>query len=168
VFVGVGASSHERSAVALGDVAKQQTHSLPLEVQGASTGPWLRENFAPVEPPQFTEPGIALLGARLLPNGIANHDAALLQYLVSLGVNRLTLTAVVLKDLRGDELSGGQAYQVGDLILRVHNQPGGRDRPDRAGAEGDVAAEPVAAASPGRGRADTRAPGRPRSAPSRV
>lgn len=125
VFVGVGASSaREGSTVALGDVAKQQTHALPLEVQGASTGPWLRDHFAPVEPPQFTEPGIALLGARLLPNGIANHDAALLQYLVSVGVNRLTLTAVVLKDLRGDELSGGQGYQVGELVLRVHDANG--------------------------------------------
>jgi anti-sigma factor RsiW len=125
VFVGVGTpGSREGSTVALGDVAKQQTHSLPLEVQGASTGPWLRDHFAPVEPPQFTEPGIALLGARLLPNGIANHDAALLQYLVSVGANRLTLTAVVLKDLRGDELSGGQGYQVGDLVLRVHDANG--------------------------------------------
>jgi anti-sigma factor RsiW len=125
VFVGAGASgSPERSTVALGDVAKQQTHALPLEVQGASTGPWLRDHFAPVEPPQFTEPGIALLGARLLPNGVANHDAALLQYLVSVGPNRLTLTAVVLKDLMGDELNGGQGYQVGDLILRVHNANG--------------------------------------------
>ncbi|HEU4734592.1 MAG TPA: anti-sigma factor [Kofleriaceae bacterium] len=124
VFVGVGVTGSGDSPVALGDVAKQQTHSLPLEVQGASTGRWLRENFAPVEPPQFTEPGIALLGARLLPNGIANHDAALLQYLVTVGANRLTLTAVVLKDLRGDELSGGQAYQVGDLVLHVHDANG--------------------------------------------
>ena len=124
VFVGVGApSSREGSAVAR-DVAKQQTHALPLEVQGASTGPWLRDHFAPVEPPQFTEPGIALLGARLLPNGIANHDAALLSYLVAIGVNRVTLTAVVLKDLRGDELSGGQGYQIGDLVLRVHDANG--------------------------------------------
>jgi anti-sigma factor RsiW len=124
VFVGVGApSSGHRSAVAL-DVAKQQTHALPLEVQGASTGPWLRDHFAPVEPPQFTEPGIALLGARLLPNGVANHDAALLSYLVAIGANRVTLTAVVLKDLRGDELSGGQAYQIGDLVLRVHDADG--------------------------------------------
>jgi anti-sigma factor RsiW len=125
VFVGVGTpSSRQDSATALGDVAKQQTHSLPLEVQGASTGPWLRDHFAPVEPPQFAEPGIALLGARLLPNGIANHDAALLQYLVAIGPNRVTLTAVVLKDLRGDELSGGQAYQVGDMVLRVHDANG--------------------------------------------
>jgi len=124
VFVGVGTpSSGERSAVAM-DVAKQQTHALPLEVQGASTGPWLRDHFAPVEPPRFTEPGIALLGARLLPNGVANHDAALLSYLVAIGVNRVTLTAVVLKDLRGDELSGGQAYQIGGLVLRVHDANG--------------------------------------------
>jgi anti-sigma factor RsiW len=124
VFVGVGTpSAREDSAVTL-DVAKQQTHALPLEVQGASTGPWLRDHFAPVEPPQFTEPGIALLGARLLPNGIASHDAALLQYLVTIGANRVTLTAIVLKNLRGDELSGGQAYQIGDLVLRVHDAKG--------------------------------------------
>jgi len=124
VFVGVGTpDARDGSAVTL-DVAKQQIHALPLEVQGASTGPWLRQNFAPVEPPQFTEPGIALLGARLLPNGIANHDAALLQYLVTIDANRVTLTAVVLKDFRGDELSGGQAYQIGDLVLRVHDANG--------------------------------------------
>ena len=97
---------------------------MPLEVQGASTGPWLRRNFAPVEPPQFAAPGIDLVGGRLLPNGIANHDAAMLQYLVTLGSERLGLTAVVLKDLRGDELSDGQAYQVGELVLRVHDANG--------------------------------------------
>jgi anti-sigma factor RsiW len=122
VVTGVGTpASRESSAVAT-VVKKQQ--SLPLEVQGASTGPWLRDHFAPVEPPRFTEPGIALLGARLLPNGIANHDAALLQYLVTLGPNQLTLTAVVLKDLRGDELTDGQAYRVGGLVLRVHDANG--------------------------------------------
>jgi anti-sigma factor RsiW len=126
VFVGVGTPSARDDSAVTFDVAKQQTHALPLEVQGASTGPWLRQNFAPVEPPRFTEPGIALLGARLLPNGIANHDAALLQYLVAIGPNgdRVTLTAVVLKDFRGDELSGGQAYQIGDLVLRVHDARG--------------------------------------------
>ena len=124
VFVGVGRpQGREDSTVAL-DVAKQQTSGLPLEVQGASTGPWLRDHFAPVEPPQFTEPGIALRGARLLPNGIANHDAALLEYLVPIGANRVTLTAVVIKDLRGDELSGGPAYQIGDLVLRVRDADG--------------------------------------------
>jgi len=123
-FGGAVPGARDGSPAALGDVARQQNHSYPLEVRGASTGPWLRANFAPVAPPEFTEPGIALLGARLLPNGIANHDAALLQYLVSIGPNQVTLTAVVLKDLRGEELSGGQAYQIGALTLRVHDADG--------------------------------------------
>jgi anti-sigma factor RsiW len=121
VFVGVG-GQRTRSQGSR-DVAYVVKSGVPLEVQGASTGPWLRR-FVPVEPPQFTEPGIRLLGGRLLPNGIANHDAALLQYLVTFGPEQLTLTAVVLKDLRGDELSDGQGYQVGDLVLRVHNANG--------------------------------------------
>ncbi|HEY0480818.1 MAG TPA: zf-HC2 domain-containing protein [Kofleriaceae bacterium] len=124
VFLGAGAPGSRNGPEIASDVQKQQRRGLPLEVQGASTGPWLRNHFAPVEPPQFTEPGADLLGARLLPNGIANHDAALLQYVVALGPNRLTLTAVVLKDLRSDDLSGGQAYRVGDLVLRVHDADG--------------------------------------------
>jgi anti-sigma factor RsiW len=122
VFVGVVGTPRSRSQGSK-DVATVVKSGVPLEVRGASTGPWLRR-FVSVEPPEFTEPGIVLLGGRLLPNGIANHDAALLQYLVTLGAEQLTLTAVVLKDLRGDELSDGQAYQVGDLVLRVHNANG--------------------------------------------
>jgi anti-sigma factor RsiW len=123
VFAGARTPSSPESA-AVATVVKRQSRGLPLEVQGASTGAWLRRNFAPVEPPQFTEPGILLLGGRLLPNGIANHDAALLQYLVEFGSERLSLTAIVLKDLQRDDLGGGQAYQVGDLVLRVHNANG--------------------------------------------
>lgn len=122
-FTGLSSPS-DGSTAALGDVAKQQSRSLPLEVQGASTGPWLRDHFAPVEPPQFTEPGIALLGARLLPNGVGGRDAAQLSYLVSLGVNRVELTAVVLKDFDPDMLSNGQGYRIGDLVLRLHNANG--------------------------------------------
>jgi anti-sigma factor RsiW len=125
VFLGGGGPSARQDSGALYDVARQQVRPLPLEVQGASTGPWLRQNFDDrVEPPRFTEPGIALIGARLLPNGIANHDAALLSYLVSMGEDRVRLTAIVLKDLRGDELSDGRAFRVGNLILRVHNANG--------------------------------------------
>jgi hypothetical protein len=122
MFVGVGATPSGKGSVAVHDVGR--IHPLPLEVQGPSTGPWLRANFAPVEPPEFAEPGIALLGARLLPNGIANHDAALLSYLVTIGANQVTLTAVVLKDLRGDALNGGQAYPIGDLVLRLYDADG--------------------------------------------
>ncbi len=122
VFVGVRPANHSSSVTTA--AVQQQNRALPLEVQGASTGPWLREHFAPVEPPQFEEPGIQLIGARLLPNGIAGRDAAMLRYLVSVGVNRVTLTAVVLKDVGGEDLSGGEAYKVGDLILRVHDANG--------------------------------------------
>lgn len=122
----VGASGEPKSPESsdVATVVRRQKQGLPLEVRGAGTGPWLRENFAPVEPPEFTEPGIRLLGGRLLPNGIANHDAAMLQYLVDFGVERLSLTAVVLKDVRSDALSTGQAYQVGGLVLRVHDAYG--------------------------------------------
>lgn len=126
VFVGVGAPpSGSRGSADVANMVKRQSRGLPLEVEGPNmTRVWLRDHFAPVEPPQFTEPGIALLGGRLLPNGIANHDAALLQYLVTLGSEQVTLTAVVLKDLRGDELSDGQGYRVGDKLLRVHDANG--------------------------------------------
>lgn len=125
VFVGLGSPSASKQMTALSDVAKQQTHRAPLEVQGASTGSWLQKNFEPsVEPPQFAEPGIALLGARLLPNGIANHDAALLSYLVTMGDERVTLTAAVLKDVRGDDFSEGQGYRMGNLVLRLHDANG--------------------------------------------
>ena len=118
------APMRDGESAALDDVARQQTHAAPLEVQGVSTGPWLKKNFAPVEPPQFTEPGIALRGARLLPGGVAGHDAAQLSYLVTVGDNRLELTAVVIKDFEGDFLSGGQGVRVGDLELRLHNANG--------------------------------------------
>jgi anti-sigma factor RsiW len=111
---------------AVGSVAKeavrQQTRVMPLEVQGASTGPWLREHFAPVEPPRFTEPGIQLVGARL--TSVAGHEAALLKYLVSIGSNSFTLTAVLIDNMRAGELSGGQPIKVGDRTLHVHDANG--------------------------------------------
>jgi anti-sigma factor RsiW len=104
------------------EAVRQQTRSMPLEVQGASTGPWLREHFAPVAPPQFTEPGIQLVGARL--TSVGGHEAALLKYLVSIGANQFTLTAVLIDDMRRDGLSGGQAIKIGDRTLHVHNANG--------------------------------------------
>jgi anti-sigma factor RsiW len=120
VFVGVRPSGDSRIAT---ESVKQQNRSLPLEVQGASTGPWLREHFAPVEVPQF-QTGIQLIGARLLPNGIAGRDAAMLRYLVDVGVNRVTLTAVVMKDVGGEDLSGGKAFEIGNHVLRLHDANG--------------------------------------------
>lgn len=104
------------------DAVRQQTRSLPLEVQGASTGPWLRQHFRPVEPPRFTEPGIDLVGARL--TSVAGHEAALLKYVVSVGDNQFTLTAVLIDGIREDQLSGGQPIKVGARTLHVHDANG--------------------------------------------
>jgi len=124
VFLGVAGDRGSQESSDVASVVKRQKRGLPLEVRGASTGPWLRQNFAPVEPPQFAEPGINLIGGRLLPNGIANHDAAMLQYLVDFGSERLSLTAVVLKDVRSDAFRDGQGFRVGGLVLRLHDVSG--------------------------------------------
>ena len=106
------------------EVVRVQSRPMPLEVQGAATGQWLRQHFAPsVEPPQFPEPGIRLLGARL--TAVAGHDAALLRYVVTMGGDQFTLTAVVIDDLRGEELSGGTPIKIGDnRVLHVHDANG--------------------------------------------
>jgi anti-sigma factor RsiW len=106
------------------EAVRVQSRQLPLEVQGPATGPWLRQNFAAnVEPPQFTEPGIELYGARL--TAIAGHDAALLKYVVTMGTRRVVLTAVVMGDLRGDELSGGTPVKIaGNQRMHLHSANG--------------------------------------------
>jgi hypothetical protein len=124
MFVGVAPGSKSEPPPII-QSAKQQIRPLPLEVMGASTGEWLRNNFPQVEAPQFTEPGIALQGARLLPRGIANHDAVFLRYLVTLDDSeRLSMTAIVVKDLRGDELGDGEPYRVGNRVVRLHDAKG--------------------------------------------
>jgi hypothetical protein len=125
VFVGAAPGS-ETEAPAIIQSAKLQIRPLPLEVRGAaSTGELLRNNRWPIDAPQFTEPSIELQGARLLPRGIANHDAVFLRYLVTFDDSeRVSMTAIVVKDLRGDELSDGDAYRVGNRILRVHDAKG--------------------------------------------
>ena len=124
LFVGAAPGSRSEPPPII-QSAKKQIRPLPLEVMGASTGEWLRNNSWPIEPPRFTEPGISLQGARLLPRGIENHDAVFLRYLVTLeDSERLSMTAIVLKDLRGDEFSDGEAYRVGNRVLRVHDAKG--------------------------------------------
>ena len=121
-------TAQDAPAPGVGGVAREavrvQSRKMPLEVQGPSTGQWLRQNFAAnVEPPQFTEPGIELYGARL--TAVAGHDAALLKYLVTMGARQFTLTAVVMDDMRGDELSGGTPIKLGgNRMLYLHSAEG--------------------------------------------
>lgn len=104
------------------EAVAQTTRPLPLEVQGASTGPWLREHFAPVAPPHFTEPGIQPIGARL--TSVHGHEAAIVKYLVTMGGNRFTLSAMMIEGLRNGELTGGTPIKVGDRTLYVHDAKG--------------------------------------------
>jgi anti-sigma factor RsiW len=112
----------------VGTVAKdavrlQTKRTLPMEVQGASTGPWLRKYYEPsVEPPQFYNPGIELVGARLVMVG--SHEAAMIKYIVTIGSNQYDLAAFVIANVRGEALSGGQAIKVGDRTLYVHDADG--------------------------------------------
>lgn len=125
VFVRVGpvtTAADQPVAAVAHEVVRQQTRSLPLEVQGASTDSWLRTHFGPVQPPRFSEPTVQLVGARA--TAVQGHDAALLRYLVAVGGSRVSLTAMLIADLRGDELRGGQALQVGNLTLHVHDADG--------------------------------------------
>jgi len=121
VFVKPPAATTSAGSVAQ-EAVRQQSRSMPMEVQGASTGPWLREHFRPVEPPRFTEPGIVLVGGRL--TAVAGHEAALLKYFVSIGGNQFTLTAVMIAGINPDQLSGGQPIKVGDRTLHVHDANG--------------------------------------------
>lgn len=115
VFVAVQPGTASVSTVAR-EAVRQQTRALPLEVQGASTGTWVREHFATVALPQFSE-SVQMLGARL--TAVNGHDAAQLLYQADLGSGPINLSAVVVRDLRPDELSGGQEVQVGRLILHM-------------------------------------------------
>ncbi len=124
LFVGVGVLGNEKRnsepAVAT-EVLRQSARGLPDEVQGPSTGPWLRANFAPVEPPRFQD-GIQLIGARA--TAIAGHDAAQLRYLVNVGENRVVLTAMLIANLQGEELQGGEVVKMGRLELHVYDVDG--------------------------------------------
>ena len=123
-FVLIRPAGPTASGAVTKEIVRQQTRTMPLEVQGAGTGPWLRENFAPIDPPAFKTStlDIQLLGARL--TAVAGHNAAQLRYLVTSGSSRFTLTAVVIDDLRNEELSGGTAIKVGDRTLHIHDANG--------------------------------------------
>ena len=97
------ASGHARSRTRS---SRQQTRALPLEVQGASTGPWLQQHFAPTVDAAAVRasPASSSLGARL-HRGQRPRRRARCQYA---GHDRrrraFDLSAVVIRDLRRDEL----------------------------------------------------------------
>jgi len=122
VFIAVQPASEARKATAIASEAlRQQTKGMPLEVQGVGTAPWLRQHFTPtLTLPQF-ESSAQLVGARL--TAVNGHDAAQLQYQVQMGTGTIGLSAVVIRDLSPNQLSGGQEVIVGSpgaqMVLHV-------------------------------------------------
>jgi len=124
-FVMIKPSQAPQTGAVAKEVVRQQARSLPLEVRGVTeTRPWLRENFANIEPPQFHAPNldITYLGARL--TAVNGHNAAQLRYIVTSGDSRFTLTAVVIDQLSADDLTGGTPIKVGDRTLHIHDANG--------------------------------------------
>jgi anti-sigma factor RsiW len=137
LFVGVQAESKQQLATSTtrrnavnakvsDSVANVTKRSLPLEVQGASTGPWLRQNFAPqIEPPRFVDNGSDILGARLLPGGIDGHDAAMVTYRVPYQGKQLDLSVLFVADVDDDWIDG-QAVKVNNRVVHVLTAEDGR------------------------------------------
>ncbi|MDB4955491.1 MAG: putative transrane anti-sigma factor [Myxococcales bacterium] len=107
--------------VVASDALKRTNRSLPLEVQGASTGGWVHQHFPTVQQPQFVEPGTQLLGARA--TAIMGHDAVMFSYAVSTGLDSFPVTVFAMEhDVTEAEL-GGDVVQVGNHTLRLIQQP---------------------------------------------
>lgn len=118
VFVGVRPpGQHDVGSVAK-EAARVQAHASPLEVQGASTGPWMRAHFEPgMALPHFGEPDVQLIGGRL--TAVNGHDAALVLYQVNLDGNPFGVWTEILRDVRDDELADGNEVRVGDRTMHI-------------------------------------------------
>lgn len=126
MFVAVQAPSTEKVANVAQDAFTQSRRPLPLEVQGPGTGPWLQQHFAyNVAPPQFHDDGAQLLGARLLPNGINGHDAAMMRFQVRLADRApFQLDVLAVHDLQDDEMRDGTPVRLNDRTLYVFEDRG--------------------------------------------
>lgn len=131
LFVGVQAPGPQKVANVAHDAVRQTTRHLPLEVQGASTGPWLQQHFArDIQPPQFVESGADLIGARLLPGAINGHDAAMMRFQVRLPNKApFVLAVLAVHDLRDDEMREGTPVRLNDRTLFVFESRDERGNP---------------------------------------
>ena len=86
-----------------------ETRQLPLEVQGASTAPWVRRNFAQLDLPAED----ALVGARLMPQGVAGHDGAMLEYQMNSEGRPFLLRVVAVRDIREEDMQDGDEVKIG-------------------------------------------------------
>jgi anti-sigma factor RsiW len=114
----------EHTAAVVDEAVRQQSRTLPMEVQGPGTGPWLRQNFASLELPQVREAQSQPIGARLLPHGVNGHDAALVQWQLEWRGRPFLLSMVAIQDVRDGELAEGDEVDVEGRVLHVVEEDG--------------------------------------------
>jgi anti-sigma factor RsiW len=120
MFVGMQTQPERVAGTVAQQASKHVSRTLPLEVQGQSTGPWLNQHFAAVKPPNFKEvEETQLLGARLLPGAINGHDAAALSYQIRRGTDPFILSVLVVRDLGEDEMREGSPMRVNNRTVYV-------------------------------------------------
>jgi anti-sigma factor RsiW len=120
LFLGTQTQPERAAGTVAQQASKHVSRTLPLEVQGPSTGPWLNQHFAAVKPPNFKEVDeTQLLGARLLPGAINGHDAAALSYQIRRGTDPFILSVLVVRDLGEDEMRDGTPMRVNNRTVYV-------------------------------------------------
>ena len=98
------------------EAVRQDLEGAPLEVQGASTSPWLDRHFRPgVRLPAFADDQIRLLGARL--TALGGRPAAQLFYSITRGGVRHDLVAFVVDDVAPGRLQVGRPVDAGGRRL---------------------------------------------------
>jgi anti-sigma factor RsiW len=109
------------------DAMRVQSRTRPLEVQGASTGPWLAQHFEPdVNVPSFDDSDVRVVGARLVQ--VDSRETAQIFYEVVAGPTRLELSAFVFKNAKRGDIVGKQRVVVDGNVLWVMelDSPAGR------------------------------------------
>lgn len=109
VFVGMNPNVAPKVSPVARAAVRQEMRSLPLEVQGASTVPFVRRNFAQLELPQEE----ALIGARLLPQGVDGHDGMLMSYRMDSEHGPYVMSVLAVRDLREGEMQDGDEIHIG-------------------------------------------------------
>ena len=109
VFVSVNPNSPPEVGPVSRAAVRAEMRSLPLEVQGASTAPFVRRNFAQLELPQEN----ALIGARLLPQAVDGHDGMLMSYQMDSEHGSYVMSVLAVRDLRDGEMQDGDEIHIG-------------------------------------------------------
>jgi len=91
------------------EAMRVETRQLPLEVQGASTAPWVRRNFGPLDLPAEDD----LVGARLWPQGVAGYDGAQLEYQMNSDGRPVTMRVIAVRGIHDDDMQDGDEVKIG-------------------------------------------------------